>query len=160
MRTLYTILIFLLLLSVQAQKTTITQLKVDKLINPLGLDSRNPDFSWRIKSDEYDLNQTHYQLFVATDKIFSKQSLVWDSGKVNSSESVYVKYQGKSLEYATKYYWTVKVWTNQSAKPKQSKISFWTTGLMNEKQWKSNWIGVKNEDRKSQRAPTLLMTLS
>ena len=40
MRTLYTILIFLLLLSVQAQKTTITQLKVDKLINPLGLDSR------------------------------------------------------------------------------------------------------------------------
>ena len=35
MRTLYTILIFLLLLSVQAQKTTITQLKVDKLINPL-----------------------------------------------------------------------------------------------------------------------------
>ena len=57
MRTLYTILIFLLLLSVQAQKTTITQLKVDKLINPLGLDSRNPDFSWRIKSDEYDLNQ-------------------------------------------------------------------------------------------------------
>ena len=59
MRTLYTILIFLLLLSVQAQKTTITQLKVDKLINPLGLDSRNPDFSWRIKSDEYNLNQTH-----------------------------------------------------------------------------------------------------
>ena len=153
MRTLYSILIFLSVLSVKAQKTIITQLEVDKLINPLGLDSRNPDFSWRIKSDEYDLNQTHYQIFVATDKIFSKQSLVWDSGKVNSSESVYVKYQGKSLEYATKYYWTVKVWTNQSAKPKQSKISFWTTGLMNEKQWKSNWIGVKNEDRKSPKSP-------
>ena len=153
MRTLYTILIFLSVLSVKAQNTIITQLEVDKLINPLGLDSRNPDFSWRIKSDEYDLNQTHYQIFVATDKIFSKQSLVWDSGKVNSSESVYVKYQGKSLEYATKYYWTVKVWTNQSSKPKQSKISFWTTGLMNEKQWKSNWIGVKNEDRKNPKSP-------
>ena len=153
MRTLYTILIFLLLLSVQAQKTTITQLKVDKLINPLGLDSRNPDFSWRIKSDEYDLNQTHYQLFVATDKIFSKQSLVWDSGKVNSSESVYVKYQGKSLEYATKYYWTVKVWTNQSAKPKQSKISSWTTGLMDKKNWNSDWIGVNNDDKKGPKSP-------
>ena len=72
MRTLYSILIFLSVLSVKAQKTIITQLEVDKLINPLGLDSRNPDFSWRIKSDEYDLNQTHYQIFVATDKIFSK----------------------------------------------------------------------------------------
>jgi hypothetical protein len=37
MRTLYSILILLSFLSVQAQKTTITQLEVDKLINPLGL---------------------------------------------------------------------------------------------------------------------------
>ena len=39
MRTLYSILIFLSIISVQAQKTTIAQLEVDKLINPLGLDS-------------------------------------------------------------------------------------------------------------------------
>lgn len=153
MRTLYSILIFLSLLSVQAQKTTITQLEVDKLINPLGLDSQNPDFSWRIKSDDYDLNQTHYQLFVATDKTFSKESLFWDSGRVNSSESVYVKYQGKPLEYATKYYWTVKVWTNQSSRPKQSAISSWTTGLMGKKQWNSDWIGVNNDDKKDPKSP-------
>ena len=153
MRFIYSILIFLFLLSVQAQKTTITELEVDKLINPLGLDSKNPDFSWIIKSEDYNLNQTHYQVFVATDRTFSNKSLVWDSGKVNSSESVYVNYQGKSLEYATKYYWTVKVWTNQSKRPKQSKISSWTTGLMNEKQWNSDWIGVNNDDKKDPKSP-------
>ena len=126
---------------------------MDKLSNPIGLDSENPDFSWIIKSDDFNLNQTHYQVFVAKDKVFSKNSLIWDSGKVNSSESVYIKYQGNPLEYATKYYWTVKVWTNQSSRPKQSKISWWTTGLMGQKQWKSDWIGVKMEDIKGSKSP-------
>jgi alpha-L-rhamnosidase len=89
MRFIYSILFFLTLYSVQAQPTSITQLEVDKLINPVGLDSENPDFSWIIKSDDFNLNQTHYQVFVATDKVFSTNSLIWDSGKVNSSESVY-----------------------------------------------------------------------
>ncbi|MDA8762627.1 glycoside hydrolase family 78 protein [Flavobacteriaceae bacterium] len=153
MRFIYSILIFLSFYSVQAQPISITQLEVDKLANPLGLDSGNPDFSWIIKSDDFNINQTHYQLFVATDKVFSKKSLVWDSGKVNSSESVYVKYQGQSLEYATKYYWTVKVWTNQSSRPKQSKIGSCTSGLMGKEQWKSDWIGVKKEDKNNPKSP-------
>ena len=49
---LLTILIFLF--SVNAQKTTITNLEVDKLISPLGLDNKNPDFSWIINSEDYD----------------------------------------------------------------------------------------------------------
>ena len=144
---------FITLTSIQAQPTTITQLEVDKLINPVGLDTKNPDFSWIIKSEDFNVNQTHYQLFVATDKVFSNKSLVWDSGKVTSSESLYVKYQGKPLEYATKYYWTVKVWTNQSSRPKQSKISSWTTGLMDKNQWKSDWIGVNKEDERNPKSP-------
>ena len=110
-------------------------------------------FSWSIKSDDYVLNQTHYQLFVATDKTFSKESLVWDSGKVNSSESVYVIYQGISIEFATKYYWSVNVWSIQSANPKKSKISSWTTGLMDKKNWNSDWIGVNNDDKKGPKSP-------
>ena len=146
-------LLTLLITSLQAQKTSISNLEVDKLINPIGLDTQNPDFSWVIHSENYNLNQTHYQVFVATDKIFSNKSLVWDSGKVSSSESVYVKYEGKPLDYATKYYWTVKVWTNQSSRPRQSGIGFWTTGMMNEKQWKSDWIGVNSGDENSAESP-------
>ena len=153
MRSLYSFLFVLSLFCVQAQKINITQLEVEKLTRPLGLDTQNPDFSWIIKSDEHNLSQTHYQIFVASDKIFSKKSLVWDSGKVNSSESVYVKYQGKPLDYATKYYWTVKVWTNQSSRSRQSGVSFWTTGMMSSENWKSEWIGVDDEDKRVKNSP-------
>ena len=146
-----TILIFLF--SLNAQKTTITNLEVDKLISPLGLDNKNPDFSWIINSEDYDVVQTHYQIFVATDEFFSKNSLVWDSGKIRSDESVYVMYKGKELSYDTKYFWTVKVWTNQSKRSTQSKIMNWKTGLMNADNWKSNWISVIDRDRDVPQAP-------
>ena len=50
LHTMLTLLVFLL--SLNAQKTTITNLEVDKLISPIGLDNKNPDFSWIINSEE------------------------------------------------------------------------------------------------------------
>ena len=102
-------LLFINLFSIQAQKTNIVQMEVDEFEAPIGLDNPNPNFSWVIKSNKYNLNQTHYQILVATDKTFLKNSLVWDSGKVPSSESVYTSYSGKDLTYDKSYYWTVKV---------------------------------------------------
>ena len=136
-----------------SQKSIVYDLQVDGLYSPIGIDSETPTFSWKIDSEEYDVIQKHYQIFVATDTVFSEKSLVWDSGKVNSSESVYINFQGQTLEYATKYYWAVKVWTNKSSKPKQSKISSWTTGLMVGNQWKSEWIGVNNKDNRVSKTP-------
>ncbi len=153
LRAINFVIAFMTFISINAQKVSVTQLEVDKLTTPSGLDNQNPDFSWILKSDEYNLNQTHYQVFVATDKIFSKKSLVWDSGKINSSESVYVKYQGKELEYDTQYFWTVKVWTNHSARARQSKISHWTTGLMEDGNWNSDWIGVNDQDKRNAKSP-------
>ena len=79
LRAINFVIAFMTFISINAQKVTVTQLEVDKLTTPSGLDNQNPDFSWILKSDEYNLNQTHYQVFVATDKIFSKKSLVWDA---------------------------------------------------------------------------------
>ena len=62
MRSLYSFLFVLSLFCVQAQKISITQLEVEKLTRPLGLDNQNPDFSWIIKSDEHNLSQTHARL--------------------------------------------------------------------------------------------------
>ena len=79
--------------------------------------------------------------------------MVWDSGKIRSDESVYVMYKGKELSYDTKYFWTVKVWTNQSKRSTQSKIMNWKTGLMNADNWKSNWISVIDRDRDVPQSP-------
>ena len=58
------------LFSIQAQKTNIVQMEVDEFEAPIGLDNPYPNFSWVIKSNKYNLNQTHYQILVATDKTF------------------------------------------------------------------------------------------
>ena len=84
---------------------------------------------------------------------FSKNSFVWDSGKVKSTASVYVTYDGKPLDYDTQYFWTVKVWTNKSNLHSQSKISHWKTGLMESENWKSDWITVQSEDKDSAKSP-------
>lgn len=143
---LFLLLVIISQQTLQAQKTKIVQLEVDEFEKPLGLDNPNPNFSWVIKSNEYNLQQSHYQIFVATDKVFSKKSMVWDSGKIASDESVYSSYKGKPLTYDTRYYWTVKVWHNHSSRPLQSQISSWTTGLMKTEGWDSRWISVKEED--------------
>jgi len=139
-------LFFLSIISIQSQKTSIVQLEVDEFETPLGLDNPNPNFSWVIQSNKYNLNQTQYQIFVATDEFFSKKNLVWDSEKISSSESLYTKYQGEPLTYDTRYFWMVKVWHNQSSTPVESKISSWTTGLMKTKGWNNRWISVAEED--------------
>ena len=92
MRSIFSLVISLFSLSLLAQKITISDLEVDQLTTPIGLDNPNPKFSWLINSDKYNLKQTHYQIFVAKDKTFSKNSLVWDSGKVKYTASVYVTY--------------------------------------------------------------------
>ena len=51
--------------SITAQKILITDLEVDKLNSPHGLDNKNPKFSWIIDTDHYNVLQTHYQVFVA-----------------------------------------------------------------------------------------------
>ena len=40
------------------------------------------------------------------------RSSVWDSGKIQSNESIYVAYGGMTLNSSTAYQWTVVTWTD------------------------------------------------
>ena len=53
--------------------------------NPVGLDERRPEFSWKIQSDQNGVMQTQYQVQVAEDESFADP--LWDSGSVASDES-------------------------------------------------------------------------
>ena len=52
---------------------------------PLGLDEVQPRFSWKIESDRNDTFQTAYQVVV------SNGSVLWDSGRVESDQSILVE---------------------------------------------------------------------
>lgn len=124
-----------------------TQVKVQKLtvenrVNPLGLDVKQPRFNWQLISEKRNVMQTAYEIQVATsaEKLAKGKDLVWESGKVNSDQSVYVPYSGKELVSDQKYFWRVKVWDNMQKPSDWSGINYWQTGLFNASDWKAKWI--------------------
>ena len=128
-------------------------LRCESLQNPLGIDSAIPRFSWQSDNSERNWRQSAYQILVATNpkQLDAGRGDVWDSGKVNASESVGIAYGGPQLESRKRYYWMVRVW-DASDKSAQSEISWWEMGLLKKGDWKANWIGWTNPDESRDRS--------
>jgi len=54
--------------------------------------------------------QTAYSIKVASDEKFSTSKIVWQSGKVESDESLLQLYKGSDLKSGQRYFWQVKIW--------------------------------------------------
>jgi len=108
--------------------------------NPLGIDDTAPQFSWKMRSPLENESQRACRILVSTDTAFSGKSIVFDSGKIETSESVGFKYNGKPLTPRTRYWWKVQVWDN-NGKMNESQPSWFETGLMNEGWSTAQWIG-------------------
>ncbi|WEK17696.1 MAG: family 78 glycoside hydrolase catalytic domain [Candidatus Pedobacter colombiensis] len=139
---------------------SLQNLRCELLQNPLGIDVVKPRLSWEITSVQRDVRQTAYHILVASsvDKLTENDADIWNSGRVNSSESIYNQYAGPALKSKNKYYWKVKVSTNKG-ETSWSKPASWLMGLLYYKDWEARWIGFdrffpwdnENEDRLSAR---------
>lgn len=121
-------------LSVFAQPT-VSGLKVNRLNDPQGVDDASPAFSWIIDSDQRNVSQAAYEVAV-----YEGGKKVWGSGKVASSESINVQYQGPALKPSTKYFWQVRVWDNNGRQSKWSPRASWVSGMLSTQEWKASWI--------------------
>jgi len=131
----------------------IYDIKSEYLSNPIGLDVICPRFSWKMKSQERGFVQTAYQIKVGSEK---GQNDIWDSGLVESNNSVGVIYEGKKLMPCTKYFLTVTVWGKNIEAGEnavyeanddfvENRESFFETGLLNPSidAWDgAKWIGA------------------
>jgi len=128
------------------QKTTesvaVTNLKTESLNNPFGIDVQNPRLSWKIKSENRNIEQTAYQIIVASsiEKLAKNEGDFWNSGKVQSNKSVNVIYSGNALKKLDNCYWKVKVWTI-NGESEWSNVAQWIMGFLNYKDWTNKWIG-------------------
>ncbi|WNH09467.1 alpha-L-rhamnosidase N-terminal domain-containing protein [Thalassobellus suaedae] len=138
--------LFILLFSFSAiaqNDIKLYDLQCEMLTNPLGIDVVEPRLSWKYFTDKTKLEQTAYQVLVASsaEKLVSNQGDLWDSGKVESNTSVNIQYKGKTLDSKDEAYWKVKVWTNKGAS-NWSEIAHWSMGILTYAEWKSTrWIG-------------------
>lgn len=142
------ILLFLVILLASVQvvwgAVSVGDLKCEALVNPVGIDTRQPRFSWRITAgDERNVMQRSYRIIVAStpEKLEQNEGDLWDSGTINSDRSQWIRYEGKPLESSHFYYWKVEVTTN-NGKVVWSDKAFWCMGLLSENDWKSRWIGM------------------
>ena len=77
-----------------------------------------PEFSWIVPLERRGSKQTAYQIIVDCypGSSAEKDEVVWDSGKVESEQSVAVEYKGKPLASQRSYQWKVRTW-NENGKP-------------------------------------------
>ncbi len=125
-------------------------LRCEYLLNPLGIDVPQPRFSWVLEHTERGQTQSAYQLLVATrvETLDHDRGDQWDSGRVQSDQSIQVVYGGKPLESGGTYYWKVRFWDKQGNASPYSRTAQFEMGLMGREEWKGEWIGGANELRK------------
>lgn len=139
MRYIFCMLLLVFAGCTQSNEISLVKLKVEHLNQPLGLDTHNPRFSWKINTSKPGVRQKEYQLFLSTDslKLVEGKDLIW-SKKGKSSDNL-ITYDGESLKPFTKYYWGVYVVDDSNEKSPLT-ISHFETGMMETEQWEGKWI--------------------
>lgn len=121
------------------QELSVYDLNCEYLFNPVGIGIQNPRLSWKIKSSERDILQSAYSIRVSKSPAMVNE-MVWESGKITSSESNLVSYNGPDLQSTTRYYWQVMIWDNNQNTSDWSPVAYWETGILCKEEWKAKWI--------------------
>ena len=111
----------------------VQQLKTENLRNPIGIESKQPRFSWQLVSPKKNVVQTAYELTVN-----QGNKTVWTSGKVTSAASLFNVYRGNALPSNTSFSWKVRVWDNQGQVSEWATATFQTA--LNKEDWSAKWV--------------------
>lgn len=120
-------------------------LKVEYMTNPIGIDIVEPRFSW---SFDEGLRQKAYQIKA----VDFYGNILWDTGKVESSQMHLIKWQGQPLQSRTIVNWTVTVWDEEDKLEESSQARF-EMGLLTKGDWKAKWITGDYTPKKKERYP-------
>lgn len=124
----------------------ITDLKVNNLVEPLGIDTV-PTFRWLNNMPGYARSQSAYRIVVAStaEKAAAHDGDIWDSGKVERNLNYDILYGGDALASCTDYYFAVQVW-DENGNSVWSDVSTFGTGFFDDSEWNAKWIGIIDGD--------------
>jgi alpha-L-rhamnosidase len=115
----------------------------ENFADPIGFYDSSPVLSWKLPVADEIKSQSAYRIVVtnksATD---SSAETVWDSGKVDSDQSVWVPYGGPELQSRQRVFWRVKFWDNEGRESAWSKEASIEMGLLANADWGAKWIEV------------------
>jgi alpha-L-rhamnosidase len=115
--------------------------------NPIGFYDATPTFSWQLPADGSVKAQTGYHIVAATSakRLVGKADL-WDSGKVESDQSVWIPYAGKALTSGQGVHWRVKFWDEKGRESAWSAPARFELGLLENSDWKGSWIRMRETE--------------
>lgn len=152
MKRYFCFISFLLLFFALNAQIAVSELKVEGLVNPIGIDIKKPSFSWILNSSGRNISQNRYEICVYDNAAFKGEPM-WKSGKIESANSIAVSYEGKPLDSSTRYYWKVRVWDNKGKASSWSPVAYWQTALLTKEEWKAKWIELSMNKREETRSP-------
>ncbi len=117
--------------------TQITDLRCEYGPSPLGIHELRPRLSWKLLSDRRGAGQAAYRILVSREVAGAD---LWDSGWVESPDSVFVPYGGTPLASGERAWWTVRV-RDDAGDEVVSRAAFWEMGLLSREEWGADWIG-------------------
>lgn len=133
------------------------RLTCEYLHNPLVIDVMSPRFSWVNISDDNKRGQiqTAWEIKVAgsKEKLLSGNADLWNSGKVNSNESINIPYKGKVLTSHQYCWWQVRTWDRKGKVSEWSEPAYWSMGILKPEEWEAQWIGAPWQDEKALSKP-------
>ena len=131
-----------LIVAMVGQAATVGSLRCEFLENPQGIDAYEPRLSWIQESTARGAKQTASQVMVAssTAALDSDTPDLWDSGKVESDQSIHIRYAGKKLESRQVCFWKVRIWDKDGKASAWSEAARWSMGLK-DADWQGKWIG-------------------
>ncbi|MFD3275883.1 family 78 glycoside hydrolase catalytic domain [Aquirufa echingensis] len=127
-------LLFFMAPSVLFGQISIQRVLVENQVNPHGIGSLVPRFSWKLASIQRNVTQKAYSI-----QVKEGSQIVWNSGKVSSNQSIFVPYAGAALKSNQAYQVAVQVW-DQSDKASVVFKSSFATAFLNSSDWKAKWI--------------------
>src|SRR5690606_15550726 len=115
--------------------------------NPF-IDDPSPRLSWELESKKYNQYQSAYQVIVASspEKLRSGEGDIWDTGKVQSSATNQIAFEGSDLRSRQQVWWKVRVWDAGDNVGKWSAANFWEMGLLERAGWDAKWVGYDLND--------------
>ena len=130
-----------------AAPTQIDHLRCEYLENPLGIDVASPRLNWLMRSDERGQRQSAYQVLVATTPELLQQDHgdLWDTGRVESDQSIQIVYAGNPLASHVRCWWKVRVWDKDGKPTAWSTPAFWSMGILDPAEWQAKWLAYTKD---------------
>ena len=127
--------------------------------NPLGYYESAPRFSWKLSPNSESDFQSAYQVQVASKpEGFVSGADLWDSQKVVSDDTSWIKYQGRPLASRQKAFWRVRIWDEHQRASAWSEAQSFELGLLANADWEGAWIGHPDTEHAKQPGQQVLAT--